>query len=828
MPATPPAPRAAPLARRPLTSEELRPSRRRAPGGAASGPGTPALGRSQVAALASEAAGTGARVAAAAGRAAVHAGWEEARRGRGPGPGRPPPSRRRPGASALRAGAAPPGRAAAAAANLRLRSGSKPPPARPLRGPGPGRATAFTLLPSPSERRRRRIERAAMIPDLDTSRTTPLRLRVLLVVCVLAAALITVRLVDLHVVQAPSLSDRVRRQLVRSDRLPAQRGSIFDRAGRDLALSVQVPTIAADPRMVSDPAGAARLLSQLISVDAGVLEERLSRPGAKFTYLARQVDEATARRVEEAKVPGVFTILEPKRFLPADRLAQSVLGKVSVEGEGLSGLEYQYREVLAGTPGKLVTERDQQGREIPGGRIELDPSSRGDDLVLTIDRSLQHETERRLADQIALTSARGGIAAVMDTASGELLAVANLVVEGPPAAAGAAAAAAKAERPKIVPADKNEAVTNVYEPGSVAKLITVAGAIEDEKVAADETLSVPPQIQVGDHLYTEHEPHGTASWSITDIVANSSNVGTIMIGKELGKQRFDSYLRAFGFGSRTGLGDPGESPGILLDPARYTATSMGSFPIGQGIAVTAVQMLAAYNAVANGGTYVAPRLVRSIVGPDGKERVEPAAEPRRVISAQTAAEMSKMLGEVVRVGTGALAAVDGYKVAGKTGTARKPLVGQRGYEEGAYVSSFAGFVPAEQPRLTAMVILDQPTPIFGGLVAAPVFADIARYALREMRIPPPAGTQPVTSARDADAAAARGIGDLGDARAPATLLATGLVAAATSARPPLRPSGRPSTTTTRPPTTSSTTTPSSTTSAGTVFRRPATPGTTRR
>ncbi len=751
---TPPAPPPPPPRRPRLTSEELRPSRR---------------GAAQAASRAAE---TGTRVASAAGRAALRAGWEEARR-------RPADPVRRP--------------------------------------PALGGPQARTLLPSPTERRRRRIERAATIPDLDTSRSSPARLRLLLVLSVVAAVAITARLVDLHVLQAPTMAERVRKQLVRTDRLPAERGSIFDRAGRDLAISVQVPTIAADPRLVSDPQGEARVLASLVGVEADVLEERLSRPGAKFAYLARQVDEQTAKRVDEAKLPGVFTILEPKRFLPADSLALPVLGKVGLEGDGLSGLEYQYRDVLAGSPGKLVTQRDAQGREIPGGRIELDPSARGDDLVLTIDRSLQHETERRLADQIAATSAKGGIALVMDTATGELLSVANLVSEPVPEGS------PKGTTPKVLPAEKNEAVTNVYEPGSVAKLITVAGAIEDGKVRADETLSVPTQIQVGDHLYTEHDPHPTASWSITDIVANSSNVGTIMVGQELGKQRFDAYLRAFGFGSRTGLADPGESPGILLDPAKYTGTSMGSFPIGQGIAVTAVQMLGAYNAVANGGTYVAPRLVKATVGPDGRQREAPAPEPRRVLSPQTAAEMTKMLGEVVRIGTGTLAAVDGYKVAGKTGTARKPLVGERGYQEGAYVSSFAGFVPAERPQLTAMVILDQPTPIFGGLVAAPVFADLARYALRELRIPPPIGGVPSTSARDADAESAKGVGDLGDARAPDDLTAiptTATSATTAAARPASRPT---STSSTRPTTTSIPTRsgpPTSPVTTGTVSRRP--------
>ena len=759
--------------------------------------------------MAAQAAETGGRVASAAGRAAVRAGWEEARR---PAGGAAPSGGPRSRPHSSRAGSLAPANRSRPGADLR-----RPP----------------TLLPSPSERRRRKAERSAAIADIDTSRTTPARLRLLLGLCVLMAVGLVGRLVELQVRQAPELAERARKQLVRTDRLPAERGSIFDRTGRDLAISVQVPTIAADPRLVTDPRGEAQLLASLLNVDANLIEERLSRPGARFVYIARKVDEASAERVAEqaADLPGVFSFLEPKRFLPADQLATPLLGKVNPEGEALNGLEYQYAEVLAGKPGRLETERDQQGREIPGGRIAFDPSARGDDLVLTIDRSLQHETERRLADQIRATSAKGGIAVVMDTATGDLLAVANLVAKPP---ADGAPPPTKGQVPEVIPADKNEAITNVYEPGSVAKLITVAAAIEDAKVRPDETLTVPNAVQVGDHLYKENEPHPTEEWSVTDIVANSSNVGTIMIGQQLGKARFDAYLRAFGFGSETGMGDPGESAGILADPSDYTSTSMGSFPIGQGIAVTATQMVAAYNAVANGGTYVAPRLVRATVGPDGTQKPTPVSEPRKVISPQTAAEMSKMLTEVVRVGTGQLAAVDGYTVAGKTGTARKPLVGKRGYQEGAYVSSFAGFVPAEKPQLTAMVILDQPTPIFGGLVAAPVFADVARYALSELRIPPPVGGLKPTVAKSASVESAKGVGDVGDAAAPATLTKP-------ATPPTTAPGSAPSTTasSTSASTTSVTTRPGTSTSstarttaapratAGTVARRPATVATRR-
>jgi cell division protein FtsI (penicillin-binding protein 3) len=272
---------------------------------------------------------------------------------------------------------------------------------------------------------------------------------------------------------------------------------------------------------------------------------------------------------------------------------------------------------------------------------------------------------------------------------------------------------------------------------------------------------VPGTIKVADHVFHEHDPHPTQEWSITDIVANSSNVGSIMIGQKLGKQKLDHYMRAFGFGKKTGMDFPGESAGLLLDPAKYSGTSMGTIPIGQGIAVTAVQMLAAYNTIANGGVYVAPKLVKATIDGDGERHLTPTSSPKRVVSATTAKQMTAMLAEVVRVGTATRAAIPGYTVAGKTGTARKPLENARGYKAGAYVSSFAGFVPAERPELSAIVILDEPTPIFGGLVAAPVFAQALQYGLRQYRIPPPdvplAAAVPQTSEK-----AAKGVGEVGD------------------------------------------------------------------
>jgi cell division protein FtsI (penicillin-binding protein 3) len=505
----------------------------------------------------------------------------------------------------------------------------------------------------------------------------------------------------------------------------------------------------ADPRLVTDPRGEAEQLAPVLGVDVTLLQSRLSQDAA-FVYLARRVTDKVADQVKAMRLDGVDFLDESTRFLPAGDLGSAVLGKVGTDNEGLSGLEVQFDKQLRGTAGRRIVETDPNGSHvIAGGVRDFQPAVRGDDLILTIDRGLQYETERALASEIVSANAKGGMALLMQTRTGEILAMANL----------------KREAGQVGPSPSNQALTNVYEPGSVNKLITVSGALEEGFFKPEDRLTVPSSIKVADAVFKEHEPHPTQQWSIVDIVANSSNVGSIMIGQKLGKERLDHYMRAFGFGKTTGIGFPGESAGLLLDPGKYSGSSMGTIPIGQGIAVTALQMLAAYNTVANDGVYVAPKLVKATVDGAGRAHDTPPSAKHRVVSERTARQMTAMLAEVVRVGTGTAAHIDGYTVAGKTGTARKPLENARGYKEGAYVSSFAGYVPAERPELTAMVILDEPTPIFGGLVAAPVFARVAQYALREYRIPPPdvplAAAVPKTSA-----AAAAGVGDAGDARAP--------------------------------------------------------------
>jgi cell division protein FtsI (penicillin-binding protein 3) len=632
-------------------------------------------------------------------------------------------------------------------------------PTGPSRAPSRGRRP--TPRPAPRSRGGAAPRPPARRPPAPAARRAPAprrlhvgrpgrprrRLAGALIVLLVGFAAITARLVDLQALGGQEYATFGASQRFQQIALPADRGSIFDRNGHDLAVSIPQRTVWADPRLVSDPADAAAELAEVLGIDGeetAALEAKLSKQGAKFTYVARRVSDDVADEVARREIPGVFFLDEPKRFAPAGDLARSVLGQVGVDNEGLAGLELQYDELLTGEPGELIIEKDPDGRTIPGGEQELEPAERGDDLVLTIDRSMQFETERALAAQIAAKRADGGVAIVSDPRTGEILALANLSRDE--------------ETGEVVAVGNNMALTQVYEPGSVNKVITVAAALEEGLVQPSTEVVVPDHLQVSDHLFTDHDPHPTAPWSVTKILTESSNVGTIKLAQMLGKDRLDAYIRRFGLGSSTALQFPNESAGILLDPDDYSGTSMGSIPIGQGISVTAMQMLFAYNVLANDGVYVPPKLVLETVGTDGTAHPLPSGEPRRVVSESTAARLRDMLANVVAEGTGTRGGITGYNVAGKTGTARKPLP-TGGYQDAEgyhYIATFAGFVPAERPELSIIVVIDEPTgDIYGGSVAAPVFADLAQYGLRHFRIPPPLVVReaaPDTAAAEAEAA----------------------------------------------------------------------------
>ncbi|HWC68655.1 MAG TPA: penicillin-binding protein 2 [Acidimicrobiales bacterium] len=544
-----------------------------------------------------------------------------------------------------------------------------------------------------------------------------------------ALAGLFVRVAVLQVFEAAGFVAEGERQRVRSTPLPAARGAIFDRNGFELAISGPRTTLWADPRLVEDPAATTTALTPLLGLgpeQAATLTERLSTD-AEFVYVARQVDDVVAQQVLDLELPGLAGYAEPKRFYPNGSLAAGVLGATDPDGNGISGLELLYDEVLAGEPGELIRERSSRGNTIPTGRFELVPARAGDDLVLTIDRALQYKVEQLLRTQVANVGARGGTVVVMRT-DGDIVAMANVRVDR------------ETGRPEVTNA--NLAAVDTFEPGSVAKIVTAAGALNDGVATPQSVFEVPYQRQFFDVRFTDGIPHGNEMWTLTDIITKSSNIGTMLVSEQLGVPRMEHYLRSFGFGERTGLGFPGEAAGILEPAEEWQGTEKVTVAYGYGVAVTGVQLVAAMNAIANGGEYVSPRLVEATISAEGEARPTPDPERQQVLRPDVAEQLNLILRDVICRGTAKEAQMEGYTVAGKTGTAYKAR-DAGGYTDVAgnrkYYASFAGFLPAEDPQLTILVSIDEPPQSgdhYGGLVSAPLFVQVAKEAVSRFQIPP--------------------------------------------------------------------------------------------
>jgi cell division protein FtsI (penicillin-binding protein 3) len=577
--------------------------------------------------------------------------------------------------------------------------------------------------PAPPRRRRRRVNGRR-------------RLLALLVLSVLAFMAITGRLVVLQVLDAGSLDQAAAKQRRSIVELPATRGRIFDRNGNDLALSVPARSIYAQPRLIRDRRRTAASLAAVLGMPKAEVAAKLAAP-SPWVYVARQVSVAKGDLVQRLKLPGVGVLDAVERRYPSGRVASHVLGFVDIDGRGQAGIEQQYDGLLRGHAGKVQLERDPHGRAIPQGYRSLEPAEPGTDVILTIDQHLQYVTEEALARAVRQFRAKGGSVVVMDPRNGEVLAMANMPTFDPNH---------KGDEPERW---KNRAVADVYEPGSTNKVITAAAALEHGVVRPSTGLTVPDHIALcpGVKTFRDSHSHATEHMSFAEVVSQSSNVGTIKVASQLGPERLFKAEVDFGYGRRTGIDLPAESPGIIFPLQSWRCTDLGVNAIGQGVAVTVLQMASVYATVANGGVLQPPTLLRGIV--DGRGRFAPA-EPkpgRRVFSAANARVLSRILEGVVKEGgTGTQAALEDWRVAGKTGTARKPDTKRGGYLEGAYVSSFIGFAPAERPAAVVAVVLDQPTPIFGGIVAAPVFREVAGTALRRLGVLPTVPAGPALSA----------------------------------------------------------------------------------
>jgi cell division protein FtsI (penicillin-binding protein 3) len=556
--------------------------------------------------------------------------------------------------------------------------------------------------------------------------TEALRARVIVFTAILAVAFtgVTCRLGWLMIVKHGELAQLAERQYSRTVTLHASRGPIVDRHGAPLGTSTPAESLFAQPRFVGDPVRVAARLAPIVDVPPRELHAALtsSRP---FVWLRRKLSPDLAARVRALGEPGLGFFDEPLRLYPNRELAAHVVGFAGVDG-GLEGIERACNDVLAGTAGKAMVGRDALGREVVTPHVLADPLP-GHGVMLTIDKTIQYLAEREIDAAYRRTSARAAMAIVMEPRTGDILALAIRPTFNPNAFLD-------------VPSRevwRNRAITDPFEPGSTFKVILAAAALEEGVVRPDDRIYAENgQITIARTVIHDWKKFGWLTFS--EVLQNSSNVGSMKVGLALGQDRYYKYMTAFGFGAPTGVGLAGESRGLLRDPRRWSLLSLPTMSIGQEVSVTALQMVSAFAAVANGGTLMQPRLVKAEFDAEGREmrRYEPKAV-RQVISSETAKTLAHMLTRVVEEGTGHFAAIPGYEVGGKTGTAQKLDPATRRYSRAPGVLSFIGFVPVDEPRLVMLVMLDEPkNEKWGSEAAAPIFSAIGGPVLRYLEIPP--------------------------------------------------------------------------------------------
>ncbi len=530
------------------------------------------------------------------------------------------------------------------------------------------------------------------------------------------------RLADIMLVRHRELAKRSRTQYLIVQDIKPKRGTVYDRKGRELAVNLELDSLYGIPSEVEDAKDTALKLSSLIKVSDSTLEHRLSR-GGDFVWISRKLDPKITNRIKEMNLPGLEFLPETKRVYPKGTLAAHVLGFCDIDNKGIEGIELKYDNYIKGRSRKLMLGRDAFGKNLSTGSI---PEISGDNIVLTIDEDLQYIVDKELDKAMQETHARAAVAVMMNPETGEILAMADRPAYDPnnPSA--------------FSPADRrNRAITDCYEPGSVFKAILVSGVIQENIFPLSQTFDCSKgSIEVGGRIIHDAERHGVLT--LTQVVQKSSNVGAIQIGMRFGKERYYKYIKAFGFGEKTGIDLPGEVSGMLKEPSRWSGVSIGSISIGQEIAVTPLQLLRAYCAIANGGYLLKPYIVSEITDAEGKPvKVFGPQRIRRVISERTSRIVTDILTTVTEDGgTAAKAALDGNPVAGKTGTAQMVDPETRRYSHSKYASSFIGFVPADKPRIALIVVIFEPKgEHYGGHVAGPVFKRIAEQSLTYLNIP---------------------------------------------------------------------------------------------
>ncbi len=563
------------------------------------------------------------------------------------------------------------------------------------------------------------------------------RRRLILALIVIAAVLLGLigRVAYLQTTEAETLRSAAADQWTRSVSIPAQRGTVFDRHGAELAMSVPAVTVSINPKLIDNGPATVQILDDLLDLPDEQTTELLAEIASKdrgFVFVRRQADADIGDEIASMKLAGVNVDRESRREMPGGDTGRSVIGRTNIDGFGISGLELQYDDLLTGTGGNMRREVAPGGRSIPGSETVTEQPVAGDDLVLTLDRSVQFSTEQVLLEQVAAIGAKGATAIAMDTDTGEIYSMASV--------------RRNEDSGAYEVTSGNFAAVDSYEPGSVAKVITISSALSEGLVTPDTSYVVPWRKQYYDDLLKDSHEHPDEAMSVGRILTESSNIGTIFVQQEMGRERHREYMAAFGLGSRTALDFPGESPGILKEAKDLWGSERVTVAYGQGVSSTSLQLVAAVNTIANRGTYVAPKLVKATVGPDGTITESEPAQSRTVVSEQAAIQTTEMMRNAVCSGTATRAQVDGLSVAGKTGTAFKAADNGTYFDADGnriYYASFVGFFPAENPQVTVLVSVDEPpagtNDRFGGTAAAPVFAELAPTLIHELGIVPAPG-----------------------------------------------------------------------------------------
>ncbi len=544
------------------------------------------------------------------------------------------------------------------------------------------------------------------------------RLRFLLLCMLIVFGGLLARAAWIQTVRASALAARAQQQTKAVVTLPAGRGTIFDRLGTPLALGEQATTVVADPMQIANPRRVARIAAKALGLKEAKLYPLLADRSRGFVYVERKAPPAKATALAAKKLVGLDFYPEERRVYPQGTVAAPVLGYAGIDNQGLAGLELTLDKQLSGHAGQETVVRDALGQVVD--TINEKPADNGHDVFLTLDHTIQANAEQVLRDTVRRWHAKDATAIVLDPATGGVLAMAQEPGYDANRFPTALAHGLQA----------NHAVTDVFEPGSVFKVVTIGGALSEHLVTPQTAFTLPYSLRVADRVVHDAEVRPTERMTVSQILQRSSNVGTVTIAERyLGESGLKKWMSRFGFGHATGIDFPGEGDGLL--PSYWSGSTIGNVPIGQGVSVTAIQLASVYAALANGGLWIQPHLVDHVLG-------QPPARPRtrRILSPAIDRELLTMLrGVVSDQGTAQLAAIPGYSVAGKTGTAQKP--GPHGYMPGKYVATFVGMVPAKHPRLVVLVSVDEPHgQIFGGLVAAPAFAQIASFDLQYLEVPP--------------------------------------------------------------------------------------------